>query len=136
MVGCVFCALVAGAIPARRVYEDDAHVAFLPLKHIVPGHVLLIPKHHDGYVFEMDDARYQALWAAAKRFAPAIRDVSGAKRVGILVEGFSVPHVHVHLVPVNALNDLNPDREQAIPDTEADRLAEKLRQTLASGGAR
>jgi len=125
---CVFCALVAGRVPARRVYEDAAHVAFFPLKHIEPGHTLLVPKRHDDYVFDMADADFHALWAAAKRIAPAIRAVSGAARVGIAVEGFSVPHVHVHLVPINALNDLNPAREQALADAQAEALAAALRE--------
>ena len=127
---CVFCALVAGRIPARRVWEDDRHVAFFPLRHIAPGHTLLIPRDHAEYVFGMDDAAYGALWSAAKRLAPAIQAASGARRVGIAVEGFSVPHVHVHLVPINALNDLNPEREQAIPDAEAGRLAAAIRAAL------
>jgi histidine triad (HIT) family protein len=128
--GCLFCALVAGRIPARRVWEDAAHVAFFPLKHIEPGHTLLVPKRHADYVFDMADADYQALWATAKRIAPAIRAVTGAARVGIAVEGFSVPHAHVHLVPINALNDLNPAREQTLPDERADALAVALRAAL------
>ena len=136
MDGCVFCALVKGAIPSRRVYEDAGHVAFFPLKHIEPGHTLLIPRDHHGYVFDMPDDDYHALWRTAKRLAPAIKVVSGAARVGILVEGFSVPHVHVHLVPINKLNDLNPAREQAIADADAERLAGKLRAALAPAGGR
>jgi histidine triad (HIT) family protein len=129
---CVFCALVAGRIPARRVYEDAAHVAFFPLKHIEPGHTLLIPRRHVDYVFDMADGDYQALWATAKRIAPAIRTVTGAARVGVAVEGFSVPHVHVHLVPINALNDLNPAREQAIAPERADELAAALGAALGT----
>jgi histidine triad (HIT) family protein len=60
--------------------------------------------------------------------------VTGAARVGVAVEGFSVPHVHVHLVPINALNDLNPSREQAIADARADALATALRAALEQGG--
>jgi histidine triad (HIT) family protein len=134
-VDCLFCALVAGRVPARKVYEDDAHVAFLPLKHINPGHTLLVPKVHDEYVFGMADERYRALWAAARRLAPAVQTVSGAKRVGILVEGFSVPHVHVHLVPVNALADIDPARERQLPDAEADRIADAIRAALAGSSA-
>jgi histidine triad (HIT) family protein len=74
---------------------------------------------------------YGTLWAAAKRLAPAIQAASGARRVGIAVEGFSVPHVHVHLVPINALNDLNPEREQPIAEAAADRLAAAIRAALA-----
>ena len=132
----MFCALVNGTVPARRVYEDAGHVAFFPLKHIEPGHTLLIPRRHHAYVFEMPDAEYDALWRAAKRLAPAIKSVSGARRVGVLVEGFSVPHVHVHLVPINQLNDLNPAREQTIVDADVERLATELRAALLTMDAR
>ena len=132
---CVFCALVAGRIPARKVHEGRDHVAFLPLKHFNPGHTLLVPHRHVEYVFDMEDGEYHALFSLAKRIAPAIRRVSGAARVGVLIEGFSVPHVHVHLVPVNALADIDPKRERALPDDEADRLAARLRDELSAIGS-
>jgi histidine triad (HIT) family protein len=128
---CVFCGIVAGRLPARRVYEDEAHIAFFPLQHTQPGHTLLVPKRHVDYVFDLDDGAYHALWSVAKRLAPAIRSVSGAARVGVAVEGFSVPHVHLHLVPINALNDLSPERARALPDREADTLAAALRSAIA-----
>jgi histidine triad (HIT) family protein len=124
---CVFCALVAGRLPVRRVWEDERHLAFLPLRSFAPAHTLLVPKRHAAYVFDLDDGDYQGLWAAARWLAPGIREVSGAARVGVLVEGFSVPHVHVHLVPVNRLADIDPARERALPDAEADRIADALR---------
>ena len=130
MEGCVFCALAAGKLPARKVFEDAEHIGFFPLKHFNPGHVLLIPRRHYDYVFDMDDAAYHALWTTAKRLAPAIRRVAGSKRVGVLVEGFSVPHVHVHLVPVNALADIDPARERAIPEEQAARLAQAIQAEL------
>jgi histidine triad (HIT) family protein len=129
--GCVFCALAEGRVPVRKVFEDSDHVAFFPLKHFNPGHVLLIPRKHVEYVFDMEEDAYQALWAKARQLAPVVRRVAGAKRVGILVEGFSVPHVHVHLVPVNALADIDPARERALPDEEADRLAAAMREALS-----
>ena len=128
--GCVFCALAAGRVPARKVFEDADHVAFFPLKHFNPGHVLLIPRRHADYLFDLDEGAYHGLWIVAKRLAPVVQCVSGARRVGILVEGFSVPHVHVHLVPVNALADIDPARERALPDDEADRLAAAMRAAL------
>ena len=126
----MFCALVAGKIPARKVFEDGDHIAFFPLKHFNPGHVLLIPRQHADYVFDMADGAHHALWPPARRLAPVIKTVSGAKRVGILVEGFSVPHVHVHLVPVNALADIDPARERTIPEELAAQLADAMRSEL------
>jgi histidine triad (HIT) family protein len=129
---CVFCQMVAGRIPARTVYEDSDHLAFFPLEHINPGHVVLIPKQHTDYLFDLAPAAYERLWATAARIAPALKDATSARRVGVAVEGFSVPHVHVHLVPLFAFDDLNPSRAKALDAAEADRLHVRIRKVLAS----
>ena len=128
---CVFCQIIAGRLPARIVHEDADHVAFFPLEHINPGHLVLIPKQHTDYLFDLDAAAYQALWATAARIAGPLRDVMAAKRIGVAVEGFSVPHVHVHLVPINAFDDLNPARAQALDPAQADPLHARIRVALA-----
>ena len=66
---CVFCQIIAGRLPARTVYEDADHIAFFPLEHINPGHLVLIPKRHTDYLFDLDPAAYQALWATTARIA-------------------------------------------------------------------
>ena len=128
---CVFCQIIAGQLPARTVYEDADHVAFFPLEHINPGHLVLIPKRHTEYLFDLDSAAYQALWATTARLAGPLRDVMSAKRVGVAVEGFSVPHVHVHIVPLYAFDDLDPSRARALEPAEADRLHALIRRALA-----
>jgi histidine triad (HIT) family protein len=127
---CVFCQIIAGRLPARTVYEDADHIAFFPLEHISPGHLVLIPKQHTDYLFDLDSAAYHALWAATARIAGPLRDAMSAKRVGVAVEGFSVPHVHVHLVPINAFDELNPSRARALDPAEADRLHALIREAL------
>lgn len=93
-----------------------------PLAHVNPGHVLLIPKRHVDYIFDLDPALYGQLWEHAKFLAEPIRIATGAKRIGIAVEGFSVPHIHVHLVPINNMAELDPHREKRVPDDLADSL--------------
>ncbi|MGE5159950.1 MAG: HIT family protein [Betaproteobacteria bacterium] len=132
---CVFCQIIAGQLPARTVYEDADHIAFFPLEHINPGHLVLIPKQHTDYLFDLDAAAYQALWATAAGIAGPLRDIMAAKRVGVAVEGFSVPHVHVHLVPINAFDDLNPARAQALDPAQADSLHARIRAALARAAA-
>lgn len=129
---CVFCQIVAGRLPARVVYEDSDHIAFFPLEHFNPGHVVLIPKQHTDYLFDLDPSAYTSLWATAAQIAPPLKEVTSAKRVGVAVEGFSVPHVHVHLVPLYAFDDLNPSRARALDASEADRLHAQIRGALAS----
>ena len=127
---CVFCQIVAGRIPARTAFEDSDHVAFFPLEHINPGHVVLIPKQHTDYLFDLGPTAYGKLWATAARLAPALKEATSAKRVGVAVESFSVPHVHVHLVPLFAFDDLNPSRAKALNTAEADRLQAQIRNAL------
>ncbi|MET0168334.1 MAG: HIT family protein [Vicinamibacterales bacterium] len=124
---CIFCEIVAGRVPEPIVFEDAAHIAFFPLEHINPGHLLLIPKRHTDYLFDMDAAGYHALWAAAARLAPGMRSVISAVRIGVVVEGFGVPHVHVHLVPLYARDELNPTRAKPLDAAEGERLRNMLR---------
>jgi len=131
---CVFCSILAGHLPARMVYEDDDHVAFLPLEHINPGHVVLIPRRHTDYLFDLDAVAYARLWATVARLAAPLRTALTAKRMGVAVEGFTVPHVHVHLVPLYAADELTPARARVIEKAEADRLHRVNRAALMPGG--
>ena len=128
---CVFCRILRGELPVRTVYEDPDHLALLPLEHINPGHVLLIPRQHTDYLFDLSAPAYRSLWETAARLEPAIRRASGAKRIGVAVEGFHVPHAHVHLVPINAADELNPVRARALEAAEADRLQIAIRAAIA-----
>lgn len=132
-VSCVFCAILGGELPARMVYEDERHVAFLPLEHINPGHVVLIPRRHTDYLFDLERDAYERLWATAARLAPPLREALAATRIGVAVEGFTVPHVHVHLVPLYGPDELTPARARALDDAEADRLWTLIRRSLMQG---
>ena len=123
---CIFCEIVAGRIAERIVFEDAEHIAIFPLEHINPGHLLVIPRRHTDYLFDMEATDYHALWAAAARLAPGLRSVMSAVRVGVVVEGFRVPHVHVHLVPLYARDELNPARAKPLDPAEAQRLRSLL----------
>jgi histidine triad (HIT) family protein len=123
---CVFCEILAGRIPAHIVFNDAEHAAFFPLEHINPGHLVVVPRRHVDYIFDMDTPSYQSLWAVAAKLAPELQSVTSAKRVAVAVEGFSVPHVHVHLVPVYAGDELNPARAKPLAANEANRLRNAL----------
>lgn len=129
---CIFCEIVARHVPATIVFEDTDHLAFFPLEHINPGHLVLIPKRHIDYLFDMDAHQYQALWTAAAKLAPGLRSATSAKRIGVAVEGFAVPHVHIHLVPVYAGDELNPSRAKSLPAADAERLAGLLREVFGA----
>ncbi len=105
---CLFCKIIAGEIPCHEVWEDESHLAFLDVHPIREGHVLVIPKKHAPYLFDLDDAAYGDLMRAAKTVATALKAAMGVPRVGVGVEGFSVDHVHVHLVPIDGVGQLDP----------------------------
>ncbi|MBI4043674.1 MAG: HIT family protein [Candidatus Diapherotrites archaeon] len=131
MQACIFCRVIEGAVPSYKVWEGESFYAFLDINPVNPGHVLLIPKKHVDFVFDLDDDSYQGLFNAAKRLGPLLKKAMNSKRVGMAIEGFGVPHVHVHLVPVNHRNELNPLRARGASQEELKRVAALLQKTFA-----
>jgi histidine triad (HIT) family protein len=102
----LFTRIVQGEIPSYRVYEDDAHLAFLDITPIQPGHTLVIPKREVAYLFDLPPEEYSALWSAVRTVEAALKAETGCARVLVLVVGYEVPHAHVHLIPTNQMGDL------------------------------
>jgi histidine triad (HIT) family protein len=115
---CAFCRIVGGKVPAYRVWEDGDFLAFLDTRPINPGHLLLVPRKHVDYVFDLPSTLYHGLFSAAKKLAPVLKVLTEAERVGVALEGFGVPHVHLHLVPLYHANELNPERARSASDGE------------------
>ncbi|MFH0874108.1 MAG: HIT family protein [Candidatus Komeilibacteria bacterium] len=99
MTDCLFCSIVSGTIPANKVYEDEQALAFLDIKPVHPGHVLLIPKQHHAQLAETPDTLLAQLFIKAKKLLPAIKLATGADFVVVNVVGTDVPHFHIHLIP-------------------------------------
>lgn len=127
MSDCLFCKIVAGTIPAHKVWEDESHLAFLTIGPIREGHTLVIPKAHAAYLFDLDDASYHSLLTASKTVAKRLKEVFDVPRVGVAVEGFAVDHVHIHLVPLTAGNQLNPELAKPGDHAELAKLAQRIR---------
>ena len=118
----VFAKIVAGEIPCYKIYEDEKNLAFLDIHPTTKGHTLVIPKKEDDYIFNLDDATYSGLMMTAKKIAAAIKESTNCKRVGVTVLGMEVPHVHIHLVPMNSEKDMlfsNPKKELSKEEFEA-----------------
>lgn len=103
----IFTKIINREIPAYIVAEDGSHIAFLDINPLARGHVLVVPKKETDYFFELDDNEYIDLTLFAKKVANAIEKVVSCKRIGVAVVGLDVPHVHVHLIPLNTMNDIN-----------------------------
>jgi len=106
MNNCIFCKIANGEIPAVRIWEDKKYVAFLDMNPVTPGHTLLIPKKHDDYIFDLKKGEYSKLMLKPKEVAKILKEKLNPKRVGVIIEGFGVPHVHIHLIPINKPDEI------------------------------
>jgi histidine triad (HIT) family protein len=130
METCVFCDIIKGLEPAHRVWESEDFLAFLTRRPCNPGHTLLIPKTHVDYVFDLVEPLYSNIFRAAKQLSAPIKQATDAKRVGIAIEGFSVPHVHLHLVPLYGVSELDPHRHVEQTQQELSEVAGRIREAM------
>ena len=127
----IFSRIISGELPAHKIVEVENYLAFLDIYPLMPGHTLVVPKREIENILDLDDELYVGLWIFAKQVAKAVQHVVACQRVGFVVAGFEVPHVHIHIIPMNATEDLNfaKQRERAT-DEELQKLAEEIRQAL------
>jgi histidine triad (HIT) family protein len=114
----IFSKIVAGDIPAHIVAETTEFLAFLDVNPLVMGHVLVIPKKEIDYIFDMDDESYFGLTLFAKIVANGLKEAFPCKKVGVAVIGLEVPHVHIHLIPMNDVSDMNFSKPKLSPTEE------------------
>lgn len=127
MTDCIFCKIISGEIPSTKIWEDDRFFAFLDINPVNPGHTLVIPKKHDDYLFDMDDGDYTGLMKAAKDLSHPIKCAMGAQRIGVIVEGFLIPHVHIHLIPINSGGELNLGKGGKSSPEELEKASDKIK---------
>ena len=119
--------IVNGEIPSYKVAEDENYYAFLDIAPMAEGHTLVIPKRESDYIFALDNEEYSGLWSFAKRVAAALEKAVPCKRIGVAVLGMEVPHVHIHLVPLQSEADLDFKKEKlSLENEEFSRIAEKI----------
>jgi histidine triad (HIT) family protein len=126
MEDCIFCRIVEGVEPAHKIWESDDFLAFLSIHPCNPGHTCLIPKVHIDYVFDLKEPLYSRIFEAARELSRPIRQATNAKRIGLAIEGFSVPHVHLHLVPLYEVAQLDPHRHIKQSQEELAQTAEMI----------
>ena len=106
----IFSKIVAGDIPCHRVAENASFLAFLDIMPLAPGHTLVIPKVEVDRIWDLEPALLGELHVFSQKVALAMEDVMPCQRVGQAVIGLEVPHAHVHLIPLNAVADINFER--------------------------
>lgn len=124
----IFSKIVSGEIPCHKIAETENCLAFLDVFPLAHGHVLVIPKKEVDYIFDVDDALLTEMQLFSKKVAKAIGKAVPCRRVGVAVIGLEVPHAHIHLVPLNSVQDINFSREKLKPTAEElSSVAEKIR---------
>ncbi len=127
----LFTRIINREIPGHIVAEDDRFIAFLDINPLVMGHTLVVPKKEIDYIFDHDDDTLAGLQLFCRKVALAIRKSFPCLRVGMAVVGLEVPHTHVHLVPLNSMDDLNFTRPKLKPSQDAlTAAADKIRAAL------
>lgn len=114
----IFSKIVAGEIPAHVVAETTEFLAFLDVSPLTMGHVLVIPKKEVDYIFDMDEESYFGLTLFAKIVATGLKKAFPCVKVGVAVIGLEVPHVHIHLIPMNNVSDMNFSKPKLTPSQE------------------
>ena len=103
----IFSKIVRNEIPSYKVYENENFLAFLDINPLKKGHTLVIPKIEVDYIFDLESNEYQELWNFAKLVAKGMKRVIKCERISIVVMGLEVPHAHIHLIPLDSMQDID-----------------------------
>lgn len=127
----VFTKIVKGEIPCYKIAETEKYFAFLDINPLKEGHTLVIPKQEVDYLFDLKEEDYIGLQLFAKYVAEGLGRAIECERVGTAVIGLEVPHAHIHLVPINEINDLNFANEKlSFSPEEFEAIAAKIREEI------
>ena len=126
----LFTKIVRGEVPAYKIAEDSQFLAFLDIHPNAKGHTLCIPKKEVNKIFDLDEEVYQELMRFSRKVAIALEKTVDCKRVGMAVVGLEVPHVHVHLIPLNKMSDMDFSKSVKMEDEEFKKLAESIHVNL------
>lgn len=126
----IFTKIVNGEIPCYKIAEDEKYLAFLDVNPNAIGHTLCIPKQEIDKIFDLDDALYLGLMQFSKKIAIALEKAVPCKRIGMSVIGLEVPHAHVHLIPLNAMDEIRFHNKVSLTKEEFEALAKKIQENL------
>ena len=122
----LFSRIIARELPAYIVAEDEQHIAFLDINQNALGHTLCVPKKEVDKLFDLSATAYQDLMMFSRSVAAALKQVVSCKRIGLTVIGLEVPHVHVHLIPLNAMEDATFKKKVTLSKEEMQNLTQQI----------
>ncbi|MSP08013.1 MAG: HIT family protein [Chitinophagaceae bacterium] len=126
----IFTKIVNGEIPCYKIAEDENFLTFLDVNPNAIGHTLCIPKQEINKIFDLDDALYLGLMQFSKKIAIALEKTVPCKRIGMSVIGLEVPHAHVHLIPLNEMDEMRFQNKVSLSKEEFEDLVKKIQANL------
>jgi histidine triad (HIT) family protein len=124
----IFTRIVQGEIPCYKIAENEHYMAFLDVNPLVKGHTLVIPNQEQDYLFDLEDDSFVGLHLFAKEVAIQLKKHIACKRIGVAVIGLEVPHAHIHLIPLNEMEDINFNRKKlSLSPEELTIIADRLK---------
>ena len=126
----IFTKIIKGEIPCYKIAEDDNFLAFLDVNPNAKGHTLCVPKQEIDKLFDLDDDLYLGLMQFSKKIAVALEKSVPCLRIGMAVIGLEVPHAHVHLIPLNEMDEMRFQKKVAMTKEEFEVLAKKIQANL------
>ena len=127
----IFAKIISGELPAYNVAEDEQHLAFLDINPNAKGHTLCIPKKETDQLFDLSQEEYMALMQFTRKIALGLEKAVSCKRIGMTVIGLEVPHVHVHLIPLQAMEDATFGKKEQYSPEEMQALANRIASHIA-----
>ncbi|GMO32113.1 MAG: HIT family protein [Candidatus Azobacteroides pseudotrichonymphae] len=114
----IFTKIIEGDIPSYKIAENELFYAFLDINPITKGHVLVVSKKEEDYFFNLDDSTLASMVIFAKKVAKAMKKVINCKKIGLMIIGLEIPHVHIHLIPISKESDIyfNNSKKQFVPE--------------------
>ncbi len=129
-MGTIFTKIINGEIPSYKIAENDDFYAFLDINPNAKGHTLVVPKKEVDKIFDLDEKTYEGLMQFSFKIAKAIEKTILCKRVGLTVIGLEVPHVHVHLIPLNSMSDATFGKKEKLSQEEFESIAKNISKNL------
>ena len=126
----IFTKIINGEIPCYKIAEDENYLAFLDVNPNTEGHTLCIPKEEINKIFDMEEEHYLGLMKFSRKIAKALEKTVECKRIGVAVVGLEVPHTHVHLIPLQDMDDMRFQRKVSLTKEEFEALAEAIQNNL------
>ena len=126
----IFTKIINGEIPCYKVAENDDFIAFLDVNPNAKGHTLVVPKKEVNKLFDLDEATYNGLMKFSRKVAIALEKTIKCERIGMAVIGLEVPHVHVHLIPLNAMADIQFKQKVSLTQQEFEQIAKAIGENM------